>query len=349
MINVRVDVGYYPLAVGEDIKAKDLVLDFNFSDDNTYLSTVQKVFNDVSSSFDEQFSIDNDGVSYLFNLSFDAEFKTVRLRSFSIPCIFDLNSGFLSLIGGVSSSSSSSSSGTSSGGSSSEFFEVVFEYFPSLSSSKVIPTNSYASGDLVLHFFLYPDTETSTPKAVSSFVLDGDWIHTLNSKTVSVGGNDYKFILNLFGNIQNDYKFLFHFPYAHRLRFNDAFSILLKLLYAPNDNSSGGTASVDLSPIQAILNSISSKVDSLSSGSNNSSGFNLFDLNGQYGSYRNGTMVNIAGLEDKYEVISSSLVWDDKIGALMIIYDLKNERGEICPSSHPLLTPVKTTTTTTGS
>lgn len=98
-------------------------------------------------------------------------------------------------------------------------------------------------------------------------------------------------------------------------------------------------SSFDLTPIQNAIIPLSSKIDGLGK-------YNLLDLNGQFGSYRNGTKVLISGHTEEYLVMSSSLIWDDKMGVLMLTYDLKNSRNEICPCSHPLLTPVVVTPTT---
>lgn len=139
-----------------------------------------------------------------------------------------------------------------------------------------------------------------------------------------------------------------------------------KNLGLSSGGSSGGT--VDLSPVMSELSSVISVLTVLNSSINSFEGsiyeysmsskqeiiskidgfgkYNLLDLNGQFGSYRNGTKVLISGHTEEYSVLSSSLIWDDKMGVLMLTYDLKNSKNEICPCSHPLLSLVPATTTT---
>lgn len=144
---------------------------------------------------------------------------------------------------------------------------------------------------------------------------------------------------------------------------------IVGLSFASSGASSGGTSSSDLEGVHSHLSAVQDSLNqsilsmgnnfngliglingrfdgvmntlsSMPSSSNNSSGFNFVDLNGQFGSYRNGTKVTIEGKVDEYEVLSSSLVWSSYAGALVIAYQLKNDHGEICPCTHPFLTLV---------
>lgn len=84
----------------------------------------------------------------------------------------------------------------------------------------------------------------------------------------------------------------------------------------------GGSATVDLSSLNDLLYGIDGKLDSLFAVPPS----NFLDLNGNCGTFKNGTVVNVTDKEGDYIVRSSQIFWNDITSdSNMIIYYLEQD------------------------
>ena len=149
-------------------------------------------------------------------------------------------------------------------------FLIRPEYFTEYGRSAVANNgDSYPSDMLVLHVFVF---ERNTPVLKQSFMVPkSNFSNYADSFTVD--GVNYPFKLDISAN--NPFAFSMDFPYS--LAFHSSMLSLFS-----SGTSSGGSTSVDLTPIQNALSAISSKLDSMSVD------LNFGDLNGNFGSFRSG-------------------------------------------------------------